>query len=373
METKPIGLYVHIPFCVRKCNYCDFCSVACESEKIKKYIASLIAEIEGYKRTPKIKINSIFFGGGTPSVIDPELFTLVSRVIYDSFDVLSDSEFSLEINPATLSEEKLDAFITAGVNRISIGLQSVHENEMKILGRIHSFEDFKFTYQMIRNAGIRNVNVDLMYGIPKQSEESFKETLNTVIDLHPEHVSVYGLIIEEGTPFYNNVEKLDLPDEESEYNMYLAANELLSGAGYNHYEISNYAKDGYPSRHNLKYWRDCEYIGVGLSAHSYFGNIRYANALSLPEYLSPDFTNYRTREEISREEREYEYAMLRLRLKEGFSLAEYERLFGKSFLTGRETKIKEFVIADLVSLAEDKVAFTEKGFYLSNTILSELL
>ena len=373
METKPIGLYVHIPFCVRKCNYCDFCSVACESEKMKKYIASLIAEIEGYKRTPKIKINSIFFGGGTPSVIDPELFTLVSRVIYDSFDVLSDSEFSLEVNPATLSEEKLDAFITAGVNRISIGLQSVHENEMKILGRIHSFEDFKSTYRMIRNAGIRNVNVDLMYGIPKQSEESFKETLNTVIDLHPEHVSVYGLIIEEGTPFYNNVENLDLPDEESEYNMYLAANELLSGAGYNHYEISNYSLHGYRCKHNLKYWHDEEYIGVGLSAHSYFEGKRFYNTNSFDEYFDSNGLKYRKEERVSVGRDKFEYAMLALRLSEGISLSEYKDLFGENFAESSENKLRSYIDAGFMEITNNRLHFTAKGFYVSNSIMAELL
>ena len=373
METKPIGLYVHIPFCKKKCNYCDFCSVACGSDKITRYTDNLIREIESYKRNPKIKIDTVFFGGGTPSVIDVGSFLKIASAVYDSFDVAADTELSVEVNPATLTDEKLSAFREVGVNRISIGLQSIHENEMKILGRIHTYDDFLKTYHMVRAAGIKNINVDLMYGIPEQSVSSFKKTLDAVIALSPEHVSAYGLIVEEGTPFFTNRDKLNLPDEDTEYSMYLDADRKLFDAGYAHYEISNYAQPGYVCRHNLKYWRDEEYIGVGLAAHSYYLGKRFYNTASFDEYFEDFGAKYRKEENANVGLDKFEYAMLGLRLSEGISLAEYKKLFDESFADGNEEKLDAYIKAGFMQIKDGRLSFTAKGFYISNAIMAELL
>lgn len=372
METKGLGLYVHIPFCVRKCNYCDFASEAAGESKIDKYVARLISEIESYRSNEKIKINTVFFGGGTPSLLSGERFLKIVSTIKESFEILPDAEFTVEVNPATLSDEKILAYKEAGVNRISIGVQSIHEIELKKLGRIHNVADFENTYKALRDAGFKNISVDLMYGIPYQTKDSFEKTLDKIIMLSPEHVSCYGLIVEEGTPFFEERKSLPLPDEDEEYEMYATAHEKLALAGYSHYEISNYAKDGFECRHNLKYWRDEEYIGVGLAAYSYYRGKRYGNSSSFDEYFASDSANYNCKEKEQLKD-PFEYAMLALRLKEGFSLSEYERIFGKRFAEGKEKELDLFSKKGLIEIREDRIFLTYKGFYVSNSILSELL
>ena len=373
METKPRGLYVHIPFCLRKCNYCDFCSVALDSDKLKLYTDNLVSEIESYTTEPKIKVNTIFFGGGTPSVMNIEDFEKTVLKIRETFEVCENAEFSVEVNPATVTEEKMRAFKALGVNRISIGLQSIHENELKMLGRIHGYEDFLDTYRLARNAKIDNINVDLMYGIPLQTEASFKKTLDTVSALAPEHISAYGLIVEEGTPFYRMRDKLPLPSEDYEYGMYLAAVSTLKNAGFYHYEISNYAKPGFECHHNLKYWRDEEYIGLGLSAHSYYLGKRYSNTQDFSEYFDGFGAKYRKAESDSLGLDKFEYAMLALRLSEGLSLDEYKTLFGEEFAENKKELLEKYTKAGYMAVNDGRIHFTDQGFYVSNTILAELL
>lgn len=374
MTTNPIGIYLHIPFCHQKCNYCDFSSFAGVKQEVREcYVAKLIEEIKSYKCDNKIKADSIFFGGGTPSLLTVEEFSKITEALYDSFDVCDKAEFSIEANPKTLTYEKLSHYLSCGVNRVSLGMQSIHENELKFLGRIHSYADSLEAIRLFDRLGVDNFNLDLMYGIPEQTLSSFRDTLRVAIDSGAAHISSYGLIVEEGTDFYRRRNQLPLPDEDEECDMYALAAQMLGGAGFSHYEISNYAKSGNQCQHNLKYWRGYEYIGVGLAAHSYFGNIRYSNTSRFSEYLSSDFTKYRMEEPIDNEERAYEYVMLRLRLSEGFSLSEYQSFFGKSFLLGRENKLESFRIAGLISLTDDSIALTERGFYLSNTLLSELI
>lgn len=374
MKTENIGLYVHIPFCLKKCNYCDFCSYSdlnkCQREG---YISSLLREIDSYKCEEKIGVDTVFFGGGTPSLLTSEEFTLICEKIKNTFSVSDNVEFTVEANPKTLTEEKLRTYVSCGVNRISIGMQTIHENERKILGRIHSFEDFKISYQLALKSGIKNVNVDVMYGIPEQTLESFKETLNAVVTLNPAHISAYGLILEEGTNFWKTKHNLDLPGEETECVMYDFLCEFLSSHGYKHYEISNFSKPGYESLHNLKYWRNQKYIGVGISAYSYFNSKRYGNTLKFSEYLSETSAKYSSCEVIDKDAEAYEYAMLRLRLAEGISLSEYKKQFGKDFLYGKEEKINAYIKSGYVKFSNDRIALTEKGFYVSNAILTELL
>ncbi len=374
MRADSIGLYVHIPFCVRKCNYCDFSSYSSLSPEVREaYINKLISEIASYEKREKIKVDTIFFGGGTPSLLLPGELEKITSQIQKTFDTSGVTEFTLELNPKTASLERLSYFRSVGVNRISIGLQSIHENELKILGRIHNFEDFKSAYLDVLSAGIDNVSVDVMYGIPNQTKESFEKTLDTLIGFAPNHVSAYGLIVEEGTPFFLNRASYKFPSEDEECDMYCLACDKLASAGYSHYEISNYAREGFRSKHNLKYWTDSEYIGVGVSAYSYYNGRRYGNSRNIREYLSPDAKQYISGEVISRDDEKYEFAMLALRLSDGISLDEYKKRFGEDFISKREEKIDFYVKGGYIRKDEKRLALTERGFYVSNTILTDLL
>ena len=374
MATDGIGLYIHIPFCKRKCNYCDFPSFQgiSQTEK-KKYVDALISEINSYSRPEKIKVNTVFIGGGTPSLLGGEEMGRVLSSVYESFEVSEDAEISMEANPGTLTLENAIAYRSSGINRISIGSQSFCENELKKLGRIHNSGAISEAVAIAREAGFSNINLDLMYGIPEQTMDSFKRSLDSLIALSPEHVSVYGLIIEEGTPFFRGLAELRLPTEDAECDMYYLAAQLLSDNGYRHYEISNYAKEGYECRHNLKYWRDEEYIGVGLAAHSYFGKKRYSNPVTLDEYFSFERERYISTEDIDREANAYEYVMMHLRLSEGFSLSEYKERFGTAFTDGREETLSRFIELGYLMLTDGRISLTERGFYVSNAILTELI
>jgi oxygen-independent coproporphyrinogen-3 oxidase len=372
MKADQIGLYVHIPFCVKKCNYCDFCSFAnIDIETRAKYINSLCREIKGYNGK-SIRIDSLFFGGGTPTLLSVEEFKKIVDAIRTTFVMSDNLEFSMEANPGTVVHEKLLEFIKLGVNRFSIGLQSIHENELKILGRIHTYDDFLKTYNDMRELGITNINVDLMYGLPEQNIDSFHETLKMVTSLSPEHISVYGLILEDGTPFFRMKDSLNLPSEDEECNMYYSASEHLKANGYNHYEISNYSKPGYESRHNLKYWKNKEYIGVGASAYSYLDGRRYGNTDDMSKYIEgTEIISYDESIDINTEK--YEYVMLALRLREGFSLNEYKNKFAEDFLIGREETVSKLINGGYISLSDGRISLTESGFYISNYILTELL
>ena len=364
-----IGLYIHVPFCVRKCNYCDFASVSADSALKEKYIYHLCSEIQSY-RCEKPRINSIFFGGGTPSLLSPKDIYLLRKSIDDAFITDGNTEFTVEVNPGALSEESLLAFLDCGANRFSIGLQSIHENEMKILGRIHNYEDFLSTYKLLRRDRVNNVSVDLMFGIPEQTVQSFEKTLSEIIKIAPEHLSAYGLILEEGTPLYKAKSSLNLPTEDEERQMYLRACEMLASADYRHYEISNFSRKGYSCKHNLKYWKDEEYIGVGLSAHSYYKGVRYGNSRRFDEYFA---NKGRELNELTDEDVKFEYTMLALRLSEGISLSDYENRFRENFLSGKEKNISTLKGHGLIRLEGDRLFLTEKGFWVSNSVITELL
>ena len=372
METKPIGLYVHIPFCVRKCNYCDFASEALSVSKREKYIDSLLSEIESYK-DENISVDTVFFGGGTPTSLDASELLKIIEKIKKCFDISGLREFTVECNPGTVDLEKLEALKSAGVNRLSFGVQSIHENELKILGRIHSYDDFLESYKLAKTVGFDNISVDLMYGIPEQTKETFAKTIDAIVALAPSHISVYGLIIEEGTPFFVSRDKLALPSEDDECYMYYYCAERLKTLGYEHYEISNYAKEGRRSLHNLKYWRDEEYIGLGLSAHSYYNGKRYFDPESFLEYFDGLWAKYRRSENAFVGVDPFEYAMLGLRLSDGIDLSEYQNKFGSRFAEGKEKLVNDYIEAGLMTLADGRLSLTDKGFYLSNSILSDLL
>ena len=372
MTTDPIGIYVHIPFCKSKCNYCDFCSYPSLYEaRADEYVERVIAEAGGYRKEHPLRVDTVYFGGGTPSLLTPSQLERLLKSLREVFDILPDAEITLEANPGTLTEEKARGYKALGVNRISLGVQTIHEKELKSLGRIHTYGDFLTSYKLLRECGFDNISVDLMYGIPHQTADSFTETLREIISLKPEHISAYGLIVEEGTPFYDVADSLPLPTEDAECDMYYTAADILKKAGYSHYEISNYARPSYKSRHNLKYWRDEEYIGLGAAAYSYFGGSRYGNPRSFDKYMSGA-----SRDNVDTPDREgemFEYAMMHLRLDEGITLADYKARFGTDFTSERESVIEKYRAAGMLTLDEDRLALTERGFYLSNAIMAELL
>ena len=320
-----------------------------------------------------ISLNSIFFGGGTPSLLTVDEFALIVSKIRDIFILSDDIEFTVEANPKTVDKEKIEGFISLGVNRISLGLQSIHENEMKILGRVHNYDDFVESYNIVRSAGIENVNVDLMYGIPLQTMSSFDKTLDEIIRFSPEHISLYGLIIEDETPFGREKAKLNLPSDDTECDMYDLACKRLREAGYDHYEISNYARDGRYCRHNMKYWQEEEYIGIGVAAYSYYCGRRFGNTNDVSAYLMGDCAKYDQGEVVSPEDEAYEFVMLGLRLGVGISLSEYYHRFGIQFLDGREAVVKSLISAGYLKIVDDRLFLTERGFYVSNLILNELI
>ncbi len=371
MKAKSIGLYVHIPFCVRKCAYCDFCSyISADFPKRREYIDALCREIDGYA-DKEITLDTIFWGGGTPSLLSGADFENILDHIRKAFILADGIEFTIEANPKTLTSENLSAYISAGVNRVSLGLQSANGNELAALGRIHTYEEFLESYQLLREFGIENINVDLMYGIPEQTKDSFLSTLDKVVHLSPEHISVYGLILEEGTPLYECISDYRMPTEDEECDMYYLAADFLRDHGYLHYEISNYAKAGHECRHNLKYWHCDEYIGVGLAAHSYFGGKRYGNTTDRYAYLAGE--RGIIEEKVDRATAACELIMLGLRLREGFSLSKYKETFGEDFLLGREKKLGSLIDSGYLIQSEDRIALTEKGFYVSNSIITELI
>jgi len=374
MTTDGVGLYVHIPFCAAKCNYCDFTSFPCVTkDKRSSYIDSLINEIHSYGADPRIKVETLFFGGGTPSYLDCDEIVRIYDAIRECFDLSSLREFTTEINPGTVSDEKMRLFAKIGVNRISIGLQTIHENERIKLGRIHNLHDFQETVKLARGYCINNINADLMFGIPDQTVDSFKTTLEFVSSLNIPHVSVYGLMIEENTVFGRERDRLLLPDEDTEAEMYYLAADILAAGGYEHYEISNYAKPGYESMHNLKYWTCEEYIGVGLSASSYYGNKRYSNTSNIDDYVAGKYFLDDSFELIDRKAALDEFVMLSLRLRSGLSLLELRSRFNIDLLQLAGDVIQKYSELNIIKIQDGRIFLTNKGFYVSNTVISDIL
>ena len=326
---KPLELYIHIPFCVKKCDYCDFLSGPAGKERQREYFQALEREIAAVPDFPDREITTVFIGGGTPSVPDPALIGAVLDQIRNKFFVAPDAEITIEANPGTLYKEKLQIYLEHGINRLSLGLQSPQNRELKILGRIHTWEEFQESFFMARDAGFSNINIDLMSAIPDQTYEGWIHNLRTVAGLDPEHISAYSLIIEEGTPFASRT--LNLPDEDAEYNMYEATAQILREYGFEQYEISNYAKKGRKCRHNVGYWIRQDYLGFGLGASSLYGKERFANTQDMKKYLENSRTPEKIREKeppLTREDEMAEFMFLGLRMTRGISKAEFERQFG---------------------------------------------
>lgn len=370
---RQLGLYFHIPFCRSKCLYCDFCSFPNRKEaEILAYCGAMEREIESYScKSGGYTVNSAFFGGGTPTILPQGGAERLLKCAEKVFSFSDDAEITIECNPKVGDYSLFSSLKRAGFNRISIGLQSIHPRELQSLGRLHDFSDFCRTFADARRAGFENISVDVMSGIPGQTRASWLETLSALTDLAPEHISAYGLIVEEGTPFFRMGERLILPDEEETRAMYLDGIAFLSERGYRQYEISNFAKPGYESRHNLKYWNCDEYLGFGVAAYSDFSGARFGNSRDLAAYIGGGAVEAE-RETPSKKERENEYVMLRLRLCEGISAGAFEARFGEPFAPFA-AGLGKYLSSGFVKKTGDRYAFTPEGMYVSNAILSEVV
>ena len=370
----PLELYVHIPFCVRKCQYCDFLSGPSDEETKDRYIEALLKEIRAAEHTENYEIVSVFIGGGTPSALKAEAIASIMRTLQEQFFFCEDAEVTIEANPGTVDLEKLTIYRNVGINRLSLGLQSTDAEELKLLGRIHSYEEFLKSYEWAREAGFSNINIDLMFAIPGQTGEAWRQHLYQVAELNPEHISAYSLIIEEGTPFAE--QNLDLPDEDTEYQMYEDTAEILERYGYRQYEISNYAKQGYMCRHNAGYWQRREYLGFGLGASSLYGGMRFSNTHQMQEYLKESRNPDQIRKDVtvlSRNEQIEEFMFLGLRMTEGISEKKFEENFNVRLMDIYGDILQKYEETGFMEHIETKWRLTRKGIHVSNHILADFL
>lgn len=376
---KDLGLYLHVPFCMKKCGYCDFLSWKGTEEEQETYVQGLLKEIESYREFAKgYKVSTVFLGGGTPSILSGEQIERILGAVSDVFMMDKHAEITLEMNPGTVTEEKLRSYKKAGINRLSIGLQSVKNENLKLLGRIHIYEEFLQSYELARQEGFKNISVDLISSLPGQTLESWKEELQEIVRLNPEHVSVYQLILEEGTPFYETYADHPelLPDEEVSREIYLSTGRILSEAGYEQYEISNYAKPGQESRHNLKYWDRADYLGLGLGAASMVRNIRMTNTRNLKTYLEHCSQPKTMRKDVQflEEPRQMEeFMFLGLRKTRGVSRKEFHRVFGRDMDMVYEKTLAKCLENGMLKEHKDRVFLSEEGVLVSNLVLSEFL
>lgn len=381
---KELELYIHIPFCVKKCFYCDFLSMPVDESIRRHYVCKLIEEIE-YKseKYKEYEVSSLFFGGGTPSILSETQIAEIMKALQKNFSIKSDAEITIECNPGTLTGQKLSVYKQCGINRISIGLQSGNNQELNMLGRIHTYEEFLQNYDLVRKIGFDNVNVDLMSALPGQTVSDWEDTLTKVLKLRPEHISAYSLIIEEGTPFYEIYEKDELrrqegerpqylPSEETERAMYEVTRSILAQKGYERYEISNYAKKGMECKHNIGYWTRKNYLGLGLGSASLVENVRFSNSSDLKEYLNGKFEP-QEKEVLTRKEQMEEFAFLGLRMMQGISRRRFEETFGVAIEAVYGEVIHKMTELGLLTQQAGHIMLTEDGISVSNYVMSEFL
>ena len=381
-KTNNLGLYLHIPFCVRKCSYCDFLSFSCNDAKVlSEYVTALMEEVKirAVDHRDK-KVDSIYIGGGTPSLISEWDIGKLLDLIREEFDVTEDAEITIEVNPATVSDEKFERYLRKGINRLSIGVQSFDNHVLGVLGRIHTKNDAFYCYQRAKKAGFENINIDVMFGIPEQNMKMWKDTVRQAIFLRPAHISLYSLQVEEGTDMYRKVfidGEFELPAEETDREMYHTALRMMRAAGYEHYEISNAALPGRASRHNMKYWSYDEYLGLGLGASSFAGGARFKNCDSMYDYVQAikkktaptdegSIEKYALREEMGI------FAFTGLRKAEGIDLKKFEELFGIDFFDVYDVELINKYKGKLL-YKQDRLCLSEKGMDISNKIMAEFI
>ncbi len=361
------GLYVHIPFCRKKCKYCDFVSFTnCDYEE---YIDSLCNELDLWKGEI---VDTVFIGGGTPTVLPNKLIDKLFSHINKTFKIENNAEWTVEANPKTVDEEKLEIMRSLGVNRLSVGVQSFNDSELKRIGRIHTSYEAIETVNLISKY-FENFNIDLISALPEQNVESFMNTLNTAINLNPTHISCYSLILEEGTPLYNEhlLSPLNLPDEDTEREMYNSMIDFLDKSGYNQYEISNFAKSGFECRHNIKYWQCDDYIGAGISAHSLVSGTRNENTKELADYLNGNYSTQKI--ELTFSDRIAEYIIMSLRLREGLDEKKFFDRFSKDFYVEYKTVIERYMSMGLMEKTSTGYRLSREGISVSNPILCEFV
>lgn len=378
---QPISLYLHIPFCVKKCHYCDFLSFpGCSLSRQAEYVDAMIQEIHAYREAAEdYEVKTIFLGGGTPSLLEKELVERLFHELYSVWRAAPETEITIEANPGTLSREKLIGYHMIGINRLSLGLQSTIAQELATIGRIHNYEQFLANYYLAREAGFDNINIDIMSALPGQTLISYGKTLERILKLQPEHISSYSLILEEGTDFWENAEiERALPSEQTERIMYHYTKKCLQNAGYERYEISNYAKPGYACLHNQVYWTGGEYLGLGLGAASYWKGVRFSNTPDMEEYMENCSRARITenRKEIvtaTQKSRMEEYMFLGLRMIRGVSIREFERRFGIPMNRIYGTVIRSYIGQGLLKIEQDRLMLTERGIDVSNSVMADFL
>lgn len=365
------GIYIHVPFCVRKCKYCDFVSFAGRDDMFSAYVSEIIAEMAEYRGTAA---DTVFIGGGTPTILPCKELERLINACFDNFNISADCEFTVEANPGTLDYNKIKALLYGGVNRISVGVQSFNDAELRKIGRIHNSKTAYNTICQLRKAGFSNINLDLMTALPGQTPKSLEYTLDTALALPVTHISAYSLIIEEGTPLEREYSRgeIILPDEETDREMYAMTVEKLKSGGFLQYEISNFAKEGYECRHNKKYWQCGEYIGLGTAAHSYIDGKRFYNTSDLSEYMSEkkrsgDVTVLTEHDKIG------EFMIMGLRMNKGISENEFFKRFGKSVDELYSHELERFINGGFIIRKNGRIALTDSGRDVSNSILCEFV
>ncbi|WP_308577359.1 radical SAM family heme chaperone HemW [uncultured Parvimonas sp.] len=372
---KRLGLYIHIPFCDKICNYCDFTAFQGANSKILEYVNALKKEIQ-LKGNKNFFIDSIFIGGGTPSFIDGKYIFEILEEVRENFTVLENIEISIETNPKTFDEKKLEFYKKAGINRLSIGVQSFNDKILKELGRNHNSKEVFESIELVRKFDF-DINLDLIFGYQKQSVEDILYDLEMVKKINPEHISYYSLIIEEKTKFkaLQNAGKLNFLDEDIERKMYHLIVENLEKIGLKQYEVSNFSKEQKESVHNKKYWNCKEYLGMGVSSHSYFEDVRFSNTVNLSKYIKElengnipiDFS-----ENLNMATKKFEYIIMNMRLKEGFLISDYNKLFNVSFLEDKKKVVENAIKNDVVEIKEDRIYFTKKGFDIMDSFFVDI-
>ena len=365
------GLYIHIPFCNKKCSYCDFVSFGGRENFLPPYLHALKNEAEKFKGE---EISTVFIGGGTPSLMSCEQIEDLCAFLHQNFKIKSDAEFSMEANPQSLTFDKLISAKSGGVNRISVGAQSLSDNVLNELGRSHTLKQFEDAINNIKKAGFNNYNLDLIFALPDQTLEMWHETLNKAVNYGSTHISCYSLILDPSTPLGAAYERneVSVPDEDTERQMYKMINEVFSKNGIYQYEISNYAKKGYECKHNINYWKCNEYIGLGCAAHSYYNGARYNNTTDLEKYISQK-NIVENKEQLSLTDMEEEFLMLGLRMNSGINLNEYNNKFNSNFLKKYSTAIKELKELYLIDLQNDQLSLTEKGLDLCDSVVLKFI
>lgn len=397
-SKQPLSIYIHIPFCKQKCLYCDFLSAPSGFKERESYVKALLREISLMAEACReYQVISVFFGGGTPSLLGKSQMERIMSAIRKDYELMENAEITAECNPATATFDKLKAYRLCGINRLSIGLQSASDTELKELGRIHTYRQFLETYENARKAGFTNINVDIMSALPGQTLSSYLDTVNKVIALNPEHISAYSLIIEEGTPFFARYgrqtdEKYPpLPDENTERMMYDKTNLLLQKAGFHRYEISNFAKKGRECRHNLTYWNGTDYVGLGVGASSYFQGYRYKNTSDVYKYKEILFSMKKKKDvlqipcvtgddrlhediqKLSVEEKMEEFLFLGLRLKKGISVADFQKQFGRTIDEIYGNVIESCIREKLLIRKNDRLYLSKRGTDVANYVMAQFL